>query len=156
MAEYDGVHIAVSYWWESHCEDNPEPGDCEACGVDQLSLDYLADAAWSALGTALWSASDEDGTPLEACGFSMEDIDDDMADSFAREVAEFCHMQTRDVTGLGAGQVGHDFALTRNGHGAGFWDRGLGELGDRLTEACRPYGECHLYVGDDGKVYADG
>jgi hypothetical protein len=30
-------------------------------------------------------------------------------------------------------QIGHDFWLTRNGHGAGFWDRGLGEIGDKLT-----------------------
>jgi hypothetical protein len=50
--------------------------------------------------------------------------------------------------------AGHDFWLTRNGHGAGFWDRGLGELGDRLTAACKPYGEIYLYIGDDGKVYS--
>lgn len=36
--------------------------------------------------------------------------------------------------------AGHDFWLTRVGHGAGFWDRGMGELGDRLTDACKPYG----------------
>lgn len=33
-----------------------------------------------------------------------------------------------------AAQFGHDFYLTREGHGAGFWDRGLGELGDYLTK----------------------
>lgn len=31
-------------------------------------------------------------------------------------------------------RAGHDLWLTRNGHGAGFWDRDLGELGDRLTK----------------------
>ena len=36
--------------------------------------------------------------------------------------------------------AGHDFALTRNGHGTGFWDSGLGEMGDMLTEECKPYG----------------
>jgi hypothetical protein len=48
--------------------------------------------------------------------------------------------------------AGHDFALTRNGHGAGFWDRGLGEAGDKLTEACRPYGASNAYYSadDDG------
>lgn len=154
MADYDGVDIAVSYAWESHVEDNPEPGDCAACGVDDLSLNYLTDAAWSGLGTALWSSTDEDGDSLEAGGFTVADIDDDVADSFAREVVEFCHVQHRDLAELGAGQVGHDFVLTRNGEGAGFWDRGLGEVGDRLTEACRPYGGFHLYVGDNGKLYA--
>ena len=36
-------------------------------------------------------------------------------------------------------QIGHDFWLTRNGHGAGFWDRGLGEVGDKLTKICKEF-----------------
>ncbi|WP_066904598.1 hypothetical protein [Mycolicibacterium houstonense] len=36
--------------------------------------------------------------------------------------------------------LGHDFYLTREGHGAGFWDRGLGELGDYLTKIAKSYG----------------
>lgn len=44
---------------------------------------------------------------------------------------------------------GHDFAFTRNHHGAGFWDRGYGEVGDRLTEAAEAYGE-HSILTDDG------
>ena len=51
------------------------------------------------------------------------------------------------------GRAGHDFWLTRNGHGAGYWDRGLGEVGDALTTAAEVYGSCDLYVGDDGKIY---
>lgn len=35
--------------------------------------------------------------------------------------------------------AGHDFYLTRVGHGTGFWDRGLGDLGDRLAAACKPF-----------------
>lgn len=31
--------------------------------------------------------------------------------------------------------AGHDLWLTSQGHGAGFWDRGLGELGDKLSTA---------------------
>lgn len=50
--------------------------------------------------------------------------------------------------------AGHDFWLTREEHGAGFWDRNLGELGDRLTEASKEYGGLiHLYLGDDGLIY---
>lgn len=47
-------------------------------------------------------------------------------------------------------QHGHDFALTRNGHGAGFWDRGYGRDGDYLTLASRPYGERHVVVLSHG------
>lgn len=50
----------------------------------------------------------------------------------------------RDVADMEPEQVGHDFWLTRNHHGAGFWDRGLGELGDRLTKAAHAYGETWL------------
>lgn len=50
-------------------------------------------------------------------------------------------------------RAGHDFWLTRNGHGAGFWDRGLGELGERLTAVAKPYSSAYVYVGGDGKVY---
>ena len=45
--------------------------------------------------------------------------------------------------------AGHDFALTRNGHGTGFWDRGLGEMGDMLTEECKPYGEHRVIIDVD-------
>ena len=51
-------------------------------------------------------------------------------------------------------QAGHDFWLTRNGHGAGFWDGDWPDrTGHRLSEAAKSYGEYHLYVGDDGKIY---
>ena len=36
--------------------------------------------------------------------------------------------------------AGHDFYLTREGHGTGYWDRGLGALGKRLTEASEAFG----------------
>jgi len=51
--------------------------------------------------------------------------------------------------------AGHDFWLTRNGHGAGFWDGDWSKAnGEKLTEACKAFGEVELYVGDDGKIYA--
>ncbi len=53
-------------------------------------------------------------------------------------------------------QIGHDLWLTRQGHGAGFWDRGLPN-GDKLTELCKMiefHGE--VYTGDDEIVHIDG
>lgn len=42
-------------------------------------------------------------------------------------------------------QNGHDFWLTRNRRGAGFWDRGYpDEIGDALTEAAHAFGEAYL------------
>ena len=47
----------------------------------------------------------------------------------------------------------YDYWLTRNGHGAGFWDRGLGELGDNLSEMANLQGSVDAYCGDDGLIY---
>ena len=53
----------------------------------------------------------------------------------------------------GEEQIGHDIALTRNGHGSGFWDHDDGEVGAVLTEAAEALGEVWPYVGDDGLIY---
>lgn len=60
------------------------------------------------------------------------------------------------INGYDMERAGMDFWYTRNGHGCGFWDRDLGEVGDRLTKACgwrTPWGEIDPYRGDDGRVY---
>lgn len=48
--------------------------------------------------------------------------------------------------------LGHDFALTRNGHGTGFWDRGLGDLGDHLTDSAKVYGTVDLWLLNDNTI----
>lgn len=52
-----------------------------------------------------------------------------------------------------AERAGNDFWYTRNGHGCGFWDRGLGMVGDKLADTARVYGGCDSYLGDDGLIY---
>ncbi len=52
------------------------------------------------------------------------------------------------------GRAGHDFWLTRNGHGAGFWDGHWPEpMASKLDKASKSFGGLDLYMGDDGKVY---
>ncbi len=80
-------------------------------------------------------------------------MDPDTQEEMNKDVADFIQANWDDVKDLDPEQVGHDFWLTRNGHGVGFRDRGLGELGDRLTDACESYGEFWLYMGDDGLVW---
>ena len=53
--------------------------------------------------------------------------------------------------------AGHDFWLTRNGHGTGFWDRtddvyGPGN-GEVLTQLAEKAGTAETYEGDDGRLY---
>lgn len=54
----------------------------------------------------------------------------------------------------GPDQAGHDFCLTRNRHGAGFWDGDYPTHGDVLTDASQKYAEVFLHLGDDGLVHA--
>jgi len=49
-------------------------------------------------------------------------------------------------------QAGVDFHLTRNGHGAGFWDGDWAGVGNKLTELSHPYGTLEL-TEHDGKLY---
>lgn len=100
---------------------------------------------------ALWSSTD-DGTPLDAT-HGPDDIAIEALDSMRRDVEDFAHANAHDLRDIDPEQAGHDFWLTRNRHGAGFWDRGLGEIGQRLTDASRPWGSSDLYVGDDGFIH---
>ena len=50
-------------------------------------------------------------------------------------------------------RAGMDLWLSRNGHGAGFFDRGNGPTFTRLQDAARGLGECDAYVGDDDSLY---
>lgn len=51
-------------------------------------------------------------------------------------------------------QAGHDFLLTRCGHGAGFWDGDWAEpYASRLDRLAKTYGSFDLYRGDDGQIH---
>ena len=52
-------------------------------------------------------------------------------------------------------QAGHDFWLTRNGHGTGFWDKQeiYGEKNSEiLTEISKQFGEMYMYISDDNHL----
>ena len=104
---------------------------------------------------ALWSSTDEAGEPLDAT-FTPEDIAPESTENARGEIADFLALiesEGIDASAWSDEQIGHDFWLTRNGHGAGFWDRSDRENGRLLTALCKPYGTTDAYVGDDGRVY---
>lgn len=83
----------------------------------------------------------------ECIGFMDSNHDDIRAYCEARDD---CYPVGSEDTVLGF--CGHDFYLTAAGHGAGFWDRGLGELGDRLTKESKPYTINMVWLDGDGKI----
>lgn len=58
-----------------------------------------------------------------------------------------------ELSGECSRQAGIDFWLTRNGHGAGFWNGDWGADGDRLTAIVKLFPPVDAYLGDDGMVY---
>lgn len=129
-----------------------EIGTAVESGNIDIRPGWLADMVAGYVECALWSETDDDGEPLDA-SYDRDDIDADALREMAAECVKFAADNVADLRGMDAGQAGHDFWLTRNRHGAGFFDRGLGERGDRLTASAHVYGESDLYVGDDGKLY---
>lgn len=103
---------------------------------------------------ALWSSTGDDDEPLDQ-NHGIEDIAPETLEAMREDCKAFAESAAAliEETGLSEEQVGHDFWLTRNGHGAGFWDRGLGDAGDQLAKLCKGFGEVWLYVGDDGLIY---
>lgn len=117
-----------------------------------MTTEEFEDCLNQAIGTLLWSEVDEDDTPLDY-DYDRFDVAPESVESLRDELLSFVELNADDLADLEPSQVGHDFILTRNHHGAGFWDRGLGALGDRLTDSAHPYGSISAYVGDDGRVY---
>lgn len=126
--------------------------------IDPTKLDpflrgYIVAALWASLN---------DEKPLDD-DYGMDDLAPETLAEMAADCAVFQrengHLWKDKKTGRGEfgidEQAGHDFWLTRNGSGAGFWDRpeiyGENEA-EELTEACKDNG-CDLYVGDDNRLY---
>jgi hypothetical protein len=112
--------------------------------IDAFTRGYLDAALWTS------DPDPQSGEWSEHDNWTIDNID---ADSLARAI-EVCKDfqdanradldEVEDTFHADAYRNGVDFWLTRNGHGAGFWNRGYGEVGDRLSEACKPYGEAYV------------
>lgn len=101
---------------------------------------------------ALWASTDE-GEPLDD-NYGEDDLAPETLAKMREDCEDFYAANEQDLEDWADdSQAGHDFWLTRNHHGAGFWDRGRGALGERLTEAAQVYSSVDLYVGDDGKIH---
>jgi hypothetical protein len=128
-------------------------------GLDDFTQAYIE--------TALWCGLDEEEA-IDRFGGTYAAAFDDLAPETIEEMEQACRafqesagdLITDDACvscGLEYNAIGHagfDFWLTRNRHGAGFWDGGWREPeASALAELARSFGEVNLYVGDDGLIY---
>ena len=107
--------------------------------------------------TALWSSTDDNGEPLDN---GDHELSDEAREALSKQAQEFYEkweeliekymaVFERDIE-----QVGHYFWLSRNHHGAGFFDDSVekGDIADKLQTIAESYLEVDLYVDDDGLI----
>ena len=96
---------------------------------------------------------DRDDAYDDAADFDMPDhIREtliEQADDFLEANADLIAETVADADRYSWADAGHDLALTRNRHGAGFWDRGLGDVGDELTDLAESEGESYVWLEID-------
>lgn len=131
--------------------------------INGLAIDDFTQAY---IECALWSSHDEEneGDYLDK-RYSIKDIDldslktiieecRDFQQSWAMTLNKYCQLvQNEEYSGMEL--AGHDYWLTRNGHGAGFWDRGAGSIGELLTAVCR-WQSRYLYTENGIVFYCNG
>lgn len=116
--------------------------------MDNFTRQYVITALWSSMD----DADDRGGEPLDV-NYTQDDIAPTTLATMKADCETFQQAHAADIT-ADPERAGHDFWLTRNHHGAGFWDGDWPEpVGQRLTQAAHTFGGVDLYVGDDNLIY---
>lgn len=119
------------------------------------------------LTAALWTETDETnpdqgGQPLDD-NYNTSDIEADTLTEMIEDCRKFqeANVELIDDDNVAVAsdhscdaRAGHDFWLTRNGHGAGFWDGDWAEpAASKMTDAAQKCGEYNLTAtGKGGQV----
>jgi hypothetical protein len=114
--------------------------------LDSFTEAYLEAALWSSND----NADDSGGEPLDA-NYDVSDFTVKALAEAIRECANFQEEHSHLWTD--SSHAGHDFWLSRNGHGAGFFDGPYPrDIRAELQKAAKTYGSCDIYV-DSGKLH---
>ena len=148
------AYVEAALWSTS-----AELGDCEKCGAKRVLTDPQTER--HTCGGRV-RGTDRSFQDLD---FDVENIAETTLDSIVADCVKF---QANNIEWISFDNrttfphrhstheyAGHDFWLTRNGHGAGFWDGDWKEpAATALDKSSKAFGEVNLYLGDDGLVYS--
>lgn len=124
-------------------------------------------AADHAMIALLWSETDyQSGCPFDEIdaepSLSLQtrlalewDRFRETAERLGFDAEEHCaRMLHPDCDGDAWNAAAHDFILTRNCHGTGFWDSGrwVEPWGDKLTQLAQAFGELHCFINQNGEI----
>jgi hypothetical protein len=131
--------------------------------ADEMLRHYIAAMLWSTTD----ESTPEGGEPMDS-NYDADDLTDEFRAQCHADCWRFLYrvgdyINDRNYTGRSQSgciaMAGHDFWMTRNGHGAGFWDGdwktdARSGLEGTLTRAAKAFGGIDPYITDDGKVNA--
>lgn len=109
----------------------------------------------SYLETALWSSTEiESDKHFDTLGYTPEDASIILQHQSQIDLDAFEALAEKHGIDLSSfPNWPHDFWLTRNGHGAGFWDGDYPEdIGKKLTELSHLFPEVNLLSSENGEV----
>ena len=106
----------------------------------------------------LWADSLEDDQGEE---IDFNGISEALSSSITDDIEKFISLSNKlidealEVDNYYLENIGHDFWLTRNGHGSGFWDGDIPyQLGDKLTAIAEGFKTFDLWV-DNGQLQGE-
>lgn len=120
--------------------------------------------------TVLYTECDEYGEPLD-CNYSITDFEEESLKKLYSDYQQFisvveekitaeigenwdCIDDFYDIHQPALNQTEYDYILTRNRHGAGFWDGDWSsQVSKILTDAAGSQPEFTALVDDDGRIY---
>jgi len=122
--------------------------------------------------TVLFSECDNHGVPLDA-NYTIESFDEESLNKLYVEYQQFISVVEEKITAAvgenwdciddfydlaqpAINQTEYDYILTRNHHGAGFWDGDWSsEVSQILDDAAQSQSEFTAYVDDYGRIYLE-
>lgn len=118
-----------------------------AAMIKDIKTGYMGALAW-----CTWDCPDFEAPEHFEVSDNIEKLVSNIVDHFI-EITPIVDIAAY-LEHFDAYHVGHDLYLTSHRHGAGFWDRGLDSLGDRLTQNAEQCKELHVFY-QDGYIYVE-
>lgn len=154
-------YLTTALWSTSAELGKCDDPDCGADDPTRVLVDDVTERCITCGGKV--SGADRSFQDLQ---FDVEDCSGELLAQIVFDCAQFQVEMAKHITEDNLlrspdddtdGAYGHDFWLTRNGHGCGFWDGDYADPAATALDKCaKRFGEFHLYLGDDGKIYGEG
>jgi len=98
------------------------------------------------LAAALWTSENEEE-------YSYDDFSPEASKKAEEDITRFVTEAGPLLEAWPEDQIGHDFWLTRCGHGTGFWDRTEWPNGEALSKICESYRmDVSVHACEDGTL----